>query len=360
MHNRPPRNRTMTKLAIAGLAVLIVLAGGYYAYWRHVARQLEAGVEQWAADQRARGGEVQLVWSGISGFPFAFQARFQQPQVQLPLPGAELAWSSGFLAAEMSPWDLRTVRVASPAQQVVRLRREQESGEWRLIVAELSGEIGFLASGALRAIRADLQLPDVTRPDGAALAANEARLRVSFPDDPPRDYSMPFATLEAELSKLLLPAGTRLLTSDPVERAAVHAIVKGPVAVPVDPATAPPLTEILAGWRDAGGDIEVTSFSFAQGPLSLSGEATLALDGALQPLGAGTVTASGLSEAVEILLADGLIPADRALVARTTAKALERTGADGKAEAKFALSLQNGVLSFGPAPLLQVPPIDWP
>jgi hypothetical protein len=129
--------------------------------------------------------------------------------------------------------------------------------------------------------------------------------------------------------------------------------------VPVDFAAAPPLTDILARWRDAGGDIEVKSFGFAQGPLSVGGEATLALDGNLQPLGAGTVTASGLSEAVEILLRDGLIPADRAMVARATAKALERTGAEGKAEAKFALSLQNGIVSFGPAPLLQVPPIAW-
>lgn len=359
MHNRPPRNRAMPKLVIAGLLLLVAIAGGYYAYWRYVAQQLEAGIEQWAADQRAQGGEVRFAWAGISGFPFAFQARFQQPQLRLRLPGAEFQWGSGFLAAEMSPWDLRSVRVASPAQQVFRFRQDRQPGEWRLIVAGLSGELRFPGTGALREIRVDLQLPDATRPDGLALAAREARLHVLLPDDPPRDYSMPFAMIEAELSKLLLPAGTRLLTTEPVEHASVSAIIRGPVAVPVDLATAPPLTEILAGWRDSGGDVEVKSFSFTQGPLALGGEATLALDGNLQPLGAGTVKASGLSEAVEILLKDGLIPADRALVARTTAKALERTGADGKPEAKFALSLQNGVLSFGPAPLLQVPPIEW-
>jgi hypothetical protein len=55
-----------------------------------------------------------------------------------------------------------------------------------------------------------------------------------------------------------------------------------------------------------------------------------------------------------------LIPADRALVARATSKALERTGADGQPGAKFALSLQNSIVSFGPAPLLQVPQVVWP
>ncbi len=360
MHNRAPRNRAIPKLAIAGLVLLAVVAGGYYAYWRYVARELEAGVDDWAADQRARGSEVAFVWDGISGFPFAFEARFQQPNVKLQSPGAVLEWSSGFLAAEMSPWDLRTVRISSPAQQVVRFQAQRQSGQWRLIVAAISGEIKFANTGALRAIEAELQLPDATLPDGLALAAHQAKLRVSLPEVPPIDYSQPFATMAVDVSKLLLPPNTRLLTTDPVEQASFDATIRGPVAVPTDLAASPPLTAILADWRDRGGDIEVKSYSFAQGPLRLNGEATLALDANLQPLGAGTVTARGLSETVEILLRDGLIPADRAMVARATAKALERTGAEGKAEAKFALSMQNGTLSFGPAPLLQVPPIAWP
>jgi len=360
MHNRTPRNRAIRYLAIAGLVLLPVLAGGYYAYWRYVAVQLATGIDYWAAEQRARGNRVEFVWSGISGFPFAFEARFQQPGIQLHLPGAVLEWSSGFLKAEMSPWDLHTVRVTSPAQQVVRLQQDRQQGQWRLIVAAIAGDVRLSDSGALRGIDADLQMPDATLPDGLAFAAGAARLRLSLPDVPPADYAMPFAAVGLDLSHLLLPSGTRLLTADPVERASIDAVIKGPVAMPADFAAAPTLTQILADWRDRGGDIEVKSFSFAQGPLSLGGEATLALDGNLQPLGAGTVTASGLGEAVEILLKDGLIAADRAMVARATAKALERTGADDKAEAKFALSLQNGIVSFGPAPLLQVPPIAWP
>lgn len=343
-------------MIIGGVALLAVICGGYYAYWRYVAQELAVGIERWVADQRALGNQVEFVWSGISGFPFAFEARFHQPRMRLRLPGAELEWGGSFLAAEMSPWNLRSVRVASPAQHVLRLQQDRQANPWRLIVAGISGDVGFANTGALREINAKLDLPDATLPDGTAVAASEATLHLALPDSPPSDYSMPFANVAMEVSQLLLPPGTRLLTADPVERAALDAVIKGPV----DLSLAPPLTEILADWRDRGGDVEVKSFTFVQGPLSLGGEATLALDGYLQPLGAGTVKATGLSEAVEILLRDGLIPADRALVARTTAKALERTGADGKLEAKFALSLQNGVLSFGPAPLLQVPPIEWP
>jgi hypothetical protein len=360
MHNRTSGNRAIPKLVIAGLVLLVLLLGGYTAYWFTVAAQLKAGVEDWAAYQRAQGNQVQFVWDGIEGFPFAFKARFQQPQLLLKGPAGAFDWSSGFLGAEMPPWDLQTVSFSSPAQQVARLRRDGQAGEWRLIAAAgIDGTLSYAANGALRELQMTLRMPDVTRPDGAALAAGEAGFRVLMPDVAPRDYTEPFATIEGEVTKLLLPDGTRVVTADPVEKLAFNAVINGPISVPVDYGMAPPLTEILAGWRDRGGDIVVKSFTFAQGPLTMGGEATLALDPDLQPLGAGTVTATGLSETVEILLHDGLIPAERAQLARSTAQALERLGESGKKEAKFALSLQNRVVSFGPVPLFTLAPIDW-
>lgn len=363
MHNRPATPKSRRPLVV-GLAILVVmlavLPAGYYAYWRYVAAQLTAGIEQWAADQRAQGGDVRFVWSGISGFPFSFKARFHQPQARLHLPGAELEWGGSFLAAEMAPWNLRSVRVASPGQHVFRLRSDGQRDQWRLIVAGLSGTLRFFDTGALREIDANLQLPDITRPDGVAVAAHEAKMRLQLPDQPPADYSMPFATVGLELSQLLLPSGTRLLTTDPVERASFDAVIKGPVAAPADVTMSAPLAEFLAAWRDAGGVVELSSFAFAQGPLALTGNATVALDRDLQPEGAGTVTAAGLSNAVEILIDDGRIPPDRALMARTTVKALEKPSADGRPQATVGLSLQNRAVSFGPVPLLAVPRIEWP
>ncbi len=139
-----------------------------------------------------------------------------------------------------------------------------------------------------------------------------------------------------------------------------------PLAQALDQSQPPPpppsLTQILAAWRDAGGDVEVKRFSFAQGPLAASGEATLALDGDLQLLGAGTVTTTGLGDAVEIYVeGQELIPADRALLARTTVQARWSAWARmSTKQAKFALSVQGRAVSFGPAPLLTLPPIVWP
>ena len=185
------------------------------------------------------------------------------------------------------------------------------------------------------------------------LASGGATIALDQPEAPPTEFNMPLGRVSLDLHALALPAGTRLLTEDPVETLSFDATIKGPMPM------APP-RDALAAWRDAGGTIELERFAFTQGPLALTGNATLALDPELQPEGAGTVTTAGLSQAIEILIRDGIIPADRALVARATIKALEKPGADGRPQATIGLSLQNRTVSFGPVPLFALQPIEWP
>lgn len=369
MDTHPPtRFSARTRILVGLLAAAVTLGAGYAAYWRYVAGELETGIEAWAAEQRALGGTVSYVSDGIGGFPFAFRSEFRAPALALRLPGADVSWQGGDLTAEMSPWNLRRIRLSSSGEHNLWLQVQQQNGQWRLASVGLKGEIAFHGNGRLRQITAELGQPDAALPDGTVIAAGQASLDLLLPEADPVDYSQPFAQVAVNLSRVALPLGTRLLTADPIEVAAFEATIRGPVVVPLaqaldpsQPQPAPPsLTQILSAWRDAGGDVDVKSFSFAQGPLTASGEATLALDGDLQLLGAGTVTTTGLGDAVEILLADGRIPADRALITRTTAKALERPGEDGKSQAKFALSVQNQTVSFGPAPLMKLPPIVWP
>jgi hypothetical protein len=205
----------------------------------------------------------------------------------------------------------------------------------------------------LRGFTLALEQPDVTLPDGRVLASAAATVMLDQPETPPTDFNMPLARVTLDLRGLALPPGTRLLTENAVETLSFDATIKG--AMPLAP-----LRDALAAWRDAGGVVELNSFAFAQGPLGVSGTATLALDAALQPEGAGTITTVGLSEALEILIKDGLIPDDRALIARTTAKALEKPGPDGKLQATVGLSVQNRTVSFGPVPLFALQPIAWP
>jgi len=359
MHNHPPAYQTRAKLRrvllpVGAVILVAALAGGYYAYWRIVAQQLQAGIEAWAEQQRALGNAVGFEWDGISGFPFGFAATFRDPAIRWHTPNADFAWKGAKLDAEIPhPWDLRTIDVRSDGQHDAAMRLLADASEWRLTATGLAGTISLHGSGGLRGFTLALRQPDLTLPDRAVLASATATAMLDRPETPPADYSMPLARVGIEVRSMALPAGTRLLTEDPVETLSVDATIKGPMALA-------PLKDALAAWRDAGGVAELERFAFAQGPLGLTGNATLALDPDLQPEGAGTVTSTGLGEAIEILIRDGLIPSDRALAARATVKALEKPGPDGKLHATVGLSLQNRTVSFGPVPLFALQPIAWP
>ena len=86
LRTRPKPKRRRAILLIGALVLLIVVAGAYYAYWRIVAQQLEAGIEAWAEQQRALGNEVAFEWDGIGGFPFRFAATFREPAIRWHWP----------------------------------------------------------------------------------------------------------------------------------------------------------------------------------------------------------------------------------------------------------------------------------
>jgi hypothetical protein len=253
----------------------------------------------------------------------------------------------------MAPWNLRRIEVRSDGHHDASLRLAGDPAEWRVAATGFAGSIDLHSSGLLRGFTLALQQPDITLPDSTALASAAATVMLDQPETPPTDFNMPLARVALDLRGLALPPGTRLVTEDTVEALSFDATIKGPMPLA-------PLKDALVAWRDAGGAVELNGFAFTQGPLAVTGNATLALDAELQPEGAGTITTAGLSEALEILIRDGLIPADRALIARTTAKALEKPRPDGRLQATVGLSLQNRAVSFGPVPLFALQPIVWP
>jgi len=358
MHNRPPGPSgilgTRGKLGlIAAVVLLAVLIAAYGAYWRYVAQQLEIGVVAWAEQQRALGNQVAFAWDGIGGFPFRFSATFRDPAILWHTPRGDVAWKGAALDASMAPWNLRAIAIRSAGRHDASVRMVGDASDWRLSTTGFEGNVTLHDSGALQGINVALQQPDATLADGTTLSGERASFLLDLPATPPADFNAPLGRVALDVKRLALPAGTRLLTEDPVDSLTVDATVKGPV-----PPT--PLKDALAAWRDAGGVVELHNFGFAQGPLAVSGNATLALDANLQPEGAGTVTTSGLSSALEILIKDGLIPPDRALAARATVRALEKPGADGRPQATLGLSLQNRTVSFGPVPLAKLQRIEWP
>lgn len=294
--------------AYLGLGLVLILGGAYTGYWFYVAAKLQAGVEAWVADQRAAGSALTIADGSIGGFPLSFRRDFGA--ATLTLQGeAPLSVTASSAVAEIRPWDLNHVIFAA---------RD----------LSLTG-----AQGAYR--------------------AGEAAGSIDIPKSPPADYHQPFLGFDMTAAHVTLPDGQRAVTAEPIETLAAQGAVMGPVAQGAS------LQDAIAAWAATGGVLELKHFSFAQAPLDLAGEGTLALDELLQPLGALTINAHGLPETIARLEQDGMIDARSAKTARLMADGLAKPDAAGKPTVSVSLSLQQGHLWLGPVKLARLPTLRW-
>jgi hypothetical protein len=290
------------------LILVLILGGAYAGYWFFVAAKLQAGIVEWVAQQRAAGNAVTIADGSIGGFPLAFRRDFGA--ATLTIQGdAPLSVTAGSAVAEIRPWNLNHVIFAA---------RD----------LSLTG-----AQGAYRA--------------GAAGGS------IDIPKTPPADYHQPFLGFDISAAQVTLPAGQRAVTAGPIETLAAQGAIMGPVAQGAS------LQDAIAAWAATGGVLELKHFSFAQAPLDLTGEGTLALDELLQPLGALTITAHGLTDTVVLLEQDGMIDARSAKTARLMADGLAKPDAAGKPRVSVSLSLQQGHVWLGPVKLARLPALRW-
>jgi hypothetical protein len=189
------------------------------------------------------------------------------------------------------------------------------------------------------------------------LQATSAHAAIGLPSQPPVKYPDLLVGFDLWAENVTLPTGTHLLTEGPLIRIAAAGAVLGPMPQAlIDQA---PVDQALTAWRDAGGVVDLKSFAFAQGPLALTGNATVALDKNLQPEGAASLQAKGLAPTIDLLASEGMITQGDVLKFKAFVLGAQKPGADGQPEVATGLSLQNGILSWGPFPITRVPEVVW-
>jgi hypothetical protein len=170
-----------------------------------------------------------------------------------------------------------------------------------------------------------------------------------FPAGDPIDK--PTFTLRLQLQDVRLPPGDPPLGRD-VARLAGEVKVLGRLADPTS-------VEELVTWRDAGGTLEFTVTESRYGPLAMTANGTAALDAALQPTAAMTANVQGLFPAIDALREKGLIRSRDAGMAKVVLGVMARPGENGQPTISLPFTIQDGKLSAGPVPLMDVPPIQW-
>lgn len=316
---------------------MALLGTAYAALLWWMGDQLSQAVEDWAAQQRLRGMQVEYASPERGGWPLA---------VSLRLPGLRLArdgmsWRAETVRLSVRPW--------RPDHLLVEADGAQELA--------LKGPPMPLRSAGLRA---ELTLNGGATPMAGALVGTG--LRLDSPAGPVAldglqasfDASGTTATaFTARLRGLVLPEAQAL--GERMEEATLQAMLHGSLG------EIGPLSRQLAAWRNAGGRLEVQGMTLRWGAMAASAAATLALDDALQPSGAGTLRLANPARTLDALAEAGLVQPRAATMARQILPLLTRLDAgSGVPVIELPLTLENRALSAARIPLLRLAPVAWP
>jgi hypothetical protein len=340
------------KLWIILLAAPLALLAADTLCWRIAVRSLEAGFTAWSDERRATGWSEAYGTPVRGGWPLA--ATLTVPAISLAgangdIPGG-LAWSA----------DSLVLRVALPRPSLLRIAAK---GTQRLRLAA-SPEVSFTAD------RMDIELPlqPARRPPFLDVIVERLRANTPVGDDasvdsvrlhldirPEAQSGDPALAFAVRATAMTLPSGMAQPLGPHIASLAVDGALNGPIPLGHTP------VERAAAWRDGGGSLEIRHLALVWGPLDLTGSATLALDGQLQPMGSASARVVGYAETLDSLAAHAAISRSAATAAKAVLSLLANSPGDGRPpDVEVPLTLQYRTLSMRQVPLVRLPEIEWP
>jgi len=333
----------LLRRASVTLAFLLVLFLAYTAWWAAAAWQIRQGIEGWLEAERAAGGSIRQGALRIDGFPG--DIRITAEEVQL-----DRADGSRLLAARLeawaAPWNPTRIDIALPGRSTVGL--VDGTG---LALARAEGRITLhanlsLASLGVQGAQATLTLPGLPAP----VLVDMVRLDLTRPAEPPLDHRTVAAVIALDGGGVLLPEVPAGGLDPKLDRLGLELAWLGPLPDMVTGAS-------LDAWSRAGGTVELRRLGIAGSGITADGDATLALDRDLQPVGAGTLRLTGVDRLLDVLVAAGTIPANQLpLIRRGLDVVMQTSGGSGLT---LPVTVQNRTLFLGPAKLARLPPILW-
>ncbi len=352
-------------IAFASLVALGVAAHG--AFWWIVAGELGDGISAWVEQRRGEGWVISHAPPAIGGYPMRVRATIADPDIAGPGDPARWRWRGTSVAIMLQPWKPREIWFSFAGRHRLRIHRGARQENFESRAGSADGRAQLASDGRLDSIQLDLgavevELADQPKrlrlgrlrltlqvPRGAGPVPGESGAAATKPDDV--EPEGPVVSLSAD--QVMLPDGVRYPLGRGVGKIAIEAKLLG------DPVVGPNLADTLASWRDAGGTLEIRRLEIVWGAFELSGEGSLALDRALQPIAAMTARISGYRETVDALVETGYVKGRDAMVAKLMLAIVARATPGGNSKLTVPVTVQNGILSAGPARLLVVPTIDW-
>jgi len=351
MNRKPeaPRRRGFRPLRLLlGLAVLLALLGaGHAVLWTVVAGRLEEGFQRWAALRRAQGWQVQHEPARRGGWPLS--ATLTLPQLRLTAPPGSapvpLAWQVETIRLRIVPPHLRVLLVEAEGPQHLLLNGRDFPFE----AERLTARVPLPPDAPPEAAEIEADQLHLALPAGVVMVAGASAQLQGQGGASAGDAAL---SLALDLRGITLPWALPL--GRQVETASLKAALTGPL-----PDRAPPARG-AAAWRDSGGTLEVRELTLHWGEVAASAAATLALDAALQPVGAGTLRVAGATQAVDALAEARLLAPRAASLARGVLPLLVRPDpAGGPPQLEVPVTLQDRTLMAARIPVVRLPALDW-
>ncbi len=331
---------------IVGLFLVGVLL--YSAYWYQLARSAAKFVHEYTEALRSERIEANFSQINISGYPYRLEVSLDDIKAHFATDLNHVALVIPNVKLTAHPWGLdHWVGVArAPFQTMIR------RGEAGLGMEVGDSRASLVVGEQKRTARFSLEMNDVVfRPVlGQAFAALD-QLQVHFRSPPLGHLSRDIGVLADDVS--IRNIGTTQQSFD-IDGVVMEAKLSGPTFVGWDVAS-------LDRWRASGGILEIHNLQLSAGNLGVAFSGTISLDALFRPIGAGTVVIDGYREVLETFYSSGLIN-NVAKAAATLTLDLLSTASDetGQRSVEAPISLQEGVLSVGPVPLIEVRPLIIP
>ncbi len=333
------------------LSALLVLAAGLHtAIWRGAASRLAQGFEDWASQRRALGWTVTHGAPVRGGWPLAVTLRVPDFELagSVRTAPSDLHWQAEALALRVSLLDWDSLVVAPSGRQ--RLDAAGESVPFAADRLELTLPLeggatpreGVLEIDRLR-LNSSIGAFDVRR------GSLSLRSRLSATQEEPA------LNVELSLREVGLPMAGPGALGQRLDVVELDASLSGPL---------PPIRQITQraeAWRDAGGTLDLRRAELRWGPVTTTLSATGTLDEALQPMGAGQLQLAGANEAIEAMMAAGLLASGAAGPMRMMAALLARPAPEGGPPVlELPVTLQERRIGLARLPLARLPALQWP
>ncbi len=330
------------------LSVAILLLLAYTAWWSALSGRVRTALAQAPGKALAEKGIILDIRDPvIGGFPLS---------VTVEISGARAQWPTGTVlelgavTASAFAWDPTAISVTSSAPLRLDLagsaRHDPVSGTANAL--SLQADLGLdgkprRVAGSLTGIRTLTAMP---------WAAASATVTWTAPAQQPEGPTDPQGQVSLVISDLDLPGAVPAPLKRRIEQISLSYEPRGPL--PAKPSVAG-----MTAWRDGGGTLEILGARVLWSGMDLRANATIALDSAMQPEGAGAAELSGGQTLIDMVAQSGNVKPEQVEAVKAGLSMLSKRTDDGRNVLRVPVTLQNSRLFVGPLHVATLPPIPW-